>query len=190
MASEMAWGGRKPYVDLFTVEQYVGIEMPVTLSRSTVIDVYASGLHLPFASGSFDSVLSTEVLEHVPEPKQLFSEAARVLKEGGYLLLSAPQTWGLHEVPYDFYRYPPYGLRYLAEKVGFRVIDTWATCGFWGMIGQRVSSYVFHKFAKDRWLPIQLPFAMICCVIQVSALAADRLLWSPGDTLDNRLYRK
>ena len=177
--------GRKPYAGFLTVDKYVGIEMPSTLSKSTVVDVFASGLHLPFRSGMFDSILSTEVLEHVPEPKLFFSEAARVLKDGGYLLLSTPQTWGLHEIPYDFYRYTPYGLRYLAEATGFRVVDVWPTCGLWATFGQRVSSFFFHRYAKGRWLIVQAVWAIICCTIQLLALALDWWYEGVGDTLDN-----
>jgi SAM-dependent methyltransferase len=177
--------GQKPYADMFQVRRYVGVEMPSTLSKSQVIDVFASALHLPFSAETFDSVLSTEVLEHVAEPRVVFSEAARVLKTGGYLVLSTPQTWGLHEVPNDFYRFTPYGLRYLAETTGFQVLDVWPTCGLWAMIGQRVSSFVAHRYAKDRSLPIQGSWLMVCAVVQILGLGLDWLYNEEGDTLDN-----
>ena len=177
--------GHKPYADMLQVQRYVGIEMPTTLSKSTVVDVHATALQLPFSAESFDSVLSTEVLEHVAEPKLLFSEAARVLKPGGYLVLSTPQTWGLHEVPYDFYRYTSYGLRYLAETTGFQVLDVWPTCGLWAMIGQRVSSFLAHRYARDRWLPLQGAWLLICAFVQNISLGLDWLYNGEGDTLDN-----
>ncbi len=115
--------GNKPYLEKFQsrVSCYIGVEMPGTPSNSTVVDAYASALALPFASNSFDTVLSNEVLEHVPEPKRLLEEAHRVLKPQGYLILTAPLTWGPHEAPYDFYRYTEFGLRYLSEQAGFSV---------------------------------------------------------------------
>jgi SAM-dependent methyltransferase len=150
-----------------------------------VVDVFASALRLPFGAETFDSVLSTEVLEHVPEPKMILSEAARVLKSGGYLVLSTPQTWGLHEIPYDFYRYTPYGLRYLAEATGFRVITVWPTCGMWAMIGQRASSFLAHRYSMGRWLPLQGAWLLVCAGIQIVALGLDWLYSGVGDTLDN-----
>src|SRR5262249_35442045 len=111
--------GLKPYAELFATDAYVGIELRPT--REGIVDVLASALHLPFLDGAFDAVVSNQVLEHVPEPSQMLSEAFRVLRPGGYLLLTTPQTWGLHHVPHDYYRYTPFGLRYLAEKNGFQV---------------------------------------------------------------------
>src|SRR5574337_185559 len=56
--------GNKPYQDTFRarVSSYIGIEMPNTQSNSTVVDVYASALRLPFAADAFDTVLCNEVL--------------------------------------------------------------------------------------------------------------------------------
>jgi SAM-dependent methyltransferase len=177
--------GRKPYAKFFDTKKYIGIEMPGTLSNSTVVDVFASGLYLPFTAAAFDSILSTEVLEHVPEPKLFFKEASRVLKNGGYLLLSTPQTWGLHEIPHDYYRYTPYGLRYLAEANGFKVVTVRATCGLWATFGQRISSFLFHRYAKDRWLIVQMLWSGVCCIVQLAALTVDWWYDRVGDTLDN-----
>jgi 2-polyprenyl-3-methyl-5-hydroxy-6-metoxy-1,4-benzoquinol methylase len=46
--------------------------------------------HLGFADGSFDIVVSSEVIEHVPEPRKAVAELARVLKPGGLLALTTP----------------------------------------------------------------------------------------------------
>ena len=50
----------------------------------------ASGEELPFDSETFDVVLSHEVIEHVNDDRQALSEALRVLRTGGYLMLFAP----------------------------------------------------------------------------------------------------
>lgn len=47
---------------------------------------------LPFRDGSFDNAISYETLEHVPEPGKLILEFSRVLKKGGELVLSTPNT--------------------------------------------------------------------------------------------------
>jgi 2-polyprenyl-6-hydroxyphenyl methylase/3-demethylubiquinone-9 3-methyltransferase len=46
--------------------------------------------HLPFADASFDVVLSTEVVEHLPHPEQGVRELCRVVKPGGLLILTTP----------------------------------------------------------------------------------------------------
>jgi SAM-dependent methyltransferase len=49
---------------------------------------------LPFASESFDAVTMFDLLEHVPDDKKAVSEALRVLRPGGFLLISTPnENW-------------------------------------------------------------------------------------------------
>lgn len=50
----------------------------------------AVGEHLPFASGSFDLVLSHEVLEHVQDDRLAAAEMVRVLRPGGRLVVFVP----------------------------------------------------------------------------------------------------
>lgn len=47
--------------------------------------------NLAFASGSFDLVLASEVVEHLWNPQRFFGEAFRVLRPGGFLVLSTPE---------------------------------------------------------------------------------------------------
>ncbi len=48
---------------------------------------------LPFASGSFDLVICSEVLEHVPDHGRALAEISRVTRPGGRLVLSVPRYW-------------------------------------------------------------------------------------------------
>ena len=53
-------------------------------------------LELPFPDGTFDVVLSSEVIEHTPSPEAAARELYRVLKPGGHLVLSTPNwLWQL-----------------------------------------------------------------------------------------------
>jgi len=45
---------------------------------------------LPFADGSFDRVLCTEVLEHIPDDRATIREIMRVLRPGGTVAVSVP----------------------------------------------------------------------------------------------------
>lgn len=116
--------GMRPYQELLgtRVRRWVGVDFASTASGRSAATVFGSALELPFGERSFDTILSTQVLEHVPRPENLLREAYRVLRPGGYLVLTAPQTGPLHEEPHDFFRYTCYGLRFLLEQAGFRVI--------------------------------------------------------------------
>jgi hypothetical protein len=46
----------------------------------------------------------------------------RVLRPGGKVLLNVPFYYGLHETPYDFYRYTEFALRRFAESAHFKVL--------------------------------------------------------------------
>ena len=52
--------------------------------------VWASGFNLPFADGSFPSVVCSQVIEHVPRDSPILSELCRVLAPGGRLILGTP----------------------------------------------------------------------------------------------------
>lgn len=78
---------------------------------------------LPFGDSRFDTVILSDVLEHVPRPLLLWREIARVLAPGGRVLVSVPFYYPLHERPRDYYRYTEHGLRWLAEQSGMTVIS-------------------------------------------------------------------
>ena len=77
---------------------------------------------LPFHDQEFDTIILSDVLEHVPQPEHLWREMARILSDGGRVLMSAPFYYWLHEQPHDYYRYTRFALSRFAEASGFRVI--------------------------------------------------------------------
>lgn len=173
--------GAQPYRDLFPrVERYVGLDHPGPRG----LDVYGDGLALPFRAGSFDAVLCNQVLEHVPEGAKLMEEIARVLRPGGTLLLTVPLTWDLHLEPSDFYRYTRYGLQYLADKSGLRVLDVAPTCGLWATVAQRVADTVVNNYGRRwPWWLAELASLALVPVLAIGGLA-DHVAGKRGDTLD------
>ena len=53
----------------------------------------ADALHLPFADDTFDKVICSEVLEHIPDYNGALAEIERVLKPGGLFCASVPRRW-------------------------------------------------------------------------------------------------
>jgi SAM-dependent methyltransferase len=174
--------GKQPYRDLFKhVERYIGLDIP----PNGQVDIYGDSMMLPFRDEIFDTVLCNQVLEHVPEPAKLMAEAARTLRPGGVLILTTPQTWGLHLEPHDFYRYTKYGLRYLAEKSGLQVVEVIPTCGLWATLVQRLADTVIFTYAVGRpqWLIKGLSLLLI--PVLISGYGLDRLFGKRGDPLDH-----
>ncbi|MER8772051.1 class I SAM-dependent methyltransferase [Mesorhizobium sp. M0960] len=71
---------------------------------------------LPFEDQSFDTILLTDVLEHLAEPDLLFSELARMLKPGGHIIVGVPFFYYLHEEPHDHFRYTKFALAHFGLK--------------------------------------------------------------------------
>jgi SAM-dependent methyltransferase len=59
---------------------------------------------LSFADATFDKVLLSEVIEHVPRPERAIAEAARVLRPGGVLAVSTPSRFSPLNVAYGLKR--------------------------------------------------------------------------------------
>ena len=72
-------------------------------------------------------------MEHLYEPQTMLNEAYRILKLNGNILLTVPFLWCIHEATHDYFRYTPYGLKYMFEKAGFKHIKVVPSAGFFSM---------------------------------------------------------
>jgi ubiquinone/menaquinone biosynthesis C-methylase UbiE len=75
-----------------TREKFVDFEEPDNPGKSFGLSS-ANALELPFADNSFDKVICSEVLEHIPDYGGALREIERVLKPGGLFCASVPRRW-------------------------------------------------------------------------------------------------
>jgi SAM-dependent methyltransferase len=139
------------YAALFQHCRYVALDVNVTPGASRPLDIIADVARLPFATGRFDAVLCTEVIEHVPAPLDALAEVGRVLRPGGRLLLTAPLGSGLHQLPLHYYGgFAPPWYHLVLPRCGFREIRIEANGGFFKHYGQE--SQRFHAMLDPRRL--------------------------------------
>jgi SAM-dependent methyltransferase len=84
---------------------------------------------LPFGDNEFDTIVLSDVLEHIPVPERLWGEMARVLAASGKIIVSVPFYYWLHEAPHDYYRYTEFALRRFVEVAGLELVELKAIGG-------------------------------------------------------------
>ena len=136
--------GTCPYRPLFAhceyrthdFKKYKGVKLGNTTNYGH-IDYESEITKIPVPDQSFDVVLCTEVLEHVPEPIEAVREMIRILKPGGRLFLTAPLGSGLHQLPFHFYGgYTPEWYCYVAQKFGSEITEISPNGGFFKLLAQ------------------------------------------------------
>jgi SAM-dependent methyltransferase len=118
--------GNVPLFDFY--RKYVTSSTCVDWANSTHQNQYldiACDLNepLPLTTDSFDTIIISDVLEHIANPELVWREMARILKPKGKILLSVPFLYRIHEAPYDYFRYTEFALKNFAEKNKLRVIE-------------------------------------------------------------------
>jgi SAM-dependent methyltransferase len=109
------------YKDL--VDEAVCVDWGNSLHRTVHLDLECDlTQRLPLPDGRFETIILSDVLEHIPEPMQLWREMSRLLVPGGKVIVNVPFFYWLHEQPHDYFRYTEFALRRFARLSGFRVL--------------------------------------------------------------------
>lgn len=77
---------------------------------------------LPLETSRYDTVILSDVLEHIRKPEALLAEVQRILAPGGKLLLNVPFFYWLHEQPHDYFRFTEHALRSFVEQSGLSLL--------------------------------------------------------------------
>lgn len=131
--------GIQPYRKMLSAEEYVGVEIETDIKMKGI--VYYDGHTLPFKDEEFDSIISSEVFEHIGNIEEIVCELNRVLKTGGFMLITVPFVYPRHCWPFDFKRYTSEGLKKLLNDAGFECVDYKTSSNYQECIAQLKNVY-------------------------------------------------
>lgn len=143
---------------LFAGKQYTGLDIVKGPNVDVVGDAHALSEY--FEPESFDAIYSIATFEHLAMPWRVALEINKVLRTGGVAYFDTHQALGMHELPWDFWRYSDTAWNSLFNAhTGFRILETllggpmalvphvysdrWE--GFEGAVGFSTSSVLVEK---------------------------------------------
>jgi SAM-dependent methyltransferase len=168
--------GAKPYKKYLTgsVQNYIGLDYPASPESMDAVvssppEVYANALQIPLKDNCIDSVILTQVLEHVPAPECTIKEIKRILKKDGTLIISAPMLYPIHSAPYDYFRFTRHGIEELLAKNGFSITELKENGGLTASVALFVNLFLMHKLfnlsSKKATVLLALPLAPIVILL-------------------------
>ena len=116
------------------------------IDPSTNPTIVASADSIPIESGSIDTILSSQMLEHVVNPQKCLDEMFRVLKVGGVCIITVPFFNEEHSEPIDYYRFTRFGIIYLCKNSGFKIEQFHQRGNFYTCITQIIIRKLIDKY--------------------------------------------
>lgn len=142
-----AGAGSRPYAPIFRRQKYESCDMPGGFYKQK--HDFECFLHaIPQPDNSYDAIINTQVLEHVPDPLAVMREMNRVLKPSGRLLLTVPLTAPLHGEPWHFFHFTHYAIAELARRSDFEIEECEKIGGAFWTLGKRLPD-AFRKWMKQ-----------------------------------------
>jgi SAM-dependent methyltransferase len=151
------------------VNEYVGLD----ILPGPGVDVVADAHEMSSVLGEerFDFACSYDVWEHLAMPWKAVIELNRVLVTGGYALILAPQACGMHDLPWDFYRFSDSGFRALfAPETGFELVG----------VARDQPMHLFPFVSRRGWTQDELTAGFFAVTALVRKIGRTALEW-PAD---------
>jgi SAM-dependent methyltransferase len=101
-------------------------------------DIY----RLPLEDCTVDTVLLSRMLGDIPDQRGLMAELARVLSPGGRILIYEAISYPQHDLPHDYWRVLPAGLRWAAESANLEVEELIYCGGYGTQLAVQLNSFV------------------------------------------------
>lgn len=131
-----------------------------------VCDAHEMSNHLP--KNHFDACYSISVFEHLIMPWKAALEINKILKMGGIALVHSHQTLGMHDIPWDFYRFSDTAWDGIFNaKSGFEIIER-------TMVG---AMYILPFLYEERMHHAEKSAGFQCSTIMVKKISDTNLEW-------------
>ena len=160
--------GRMPYKNIIleqnNVTKYIGLDIETAIDYGgEKADILWINNRIPLDDQSVDSILCTEVLEHIFDLNLFLLEIRRVLRPEGKAFFTIPFLWPLHEVPHDAHRLTPWMVNQAMTNSGFKNINIYALGGWHAALGQMLGLWV-KRSGLNKYLQFILSFpALLIC---------------------------
>jgi len=158
--------GEVPFYEVYRpyVTDNVCVDWINTKHENPCVDhQYDLNRSIPLQNSHFDTILATDVLEHILEPDLLWSEMSRLLKPGGKLILGVPFLYWIHEEPYDYYRYTKHRLTSYCTTHQLDVLTLQAYGG-----PSEVMRDILAKLADSATRPIRVGFQITSLMLKIA----------------------
>jgi SAM-dependent methyltransferase len=165
-----AGAGEGAYKSHFANHRYTGLDLAIGDQQwdYSQLDVLGDLARLPFPDATFDAALNIVTLEHVPDPRAVLAELARVLRPDGRLLLIVPHEWEVHQHPHDFFRYTRFGVESLAAAAELHIVSLEPAGGYFRLLARRLLSgaQYFPLPLNLLWLLAVAPAALLLPLLE------------------------
>lgn len=133
---------------------------------------------LPLPDACFETIVFSDVLEHLPDPVTIWREMARVLAPGGRVVLNVPFYYSVHAHPHDYYRFTRFALERFAALNGLRTIHLLPVGGLVEIVTDLLAKASSKLPLVGRPLAVGLQAAALAFVrTRLGARLADRSAW-------------
>jgi SAM-dependent methyltransferase len=148
--------GTAKYRDIIknTAVSYVAFDKFPGPNIDVVGDIHETGL----TSGSFNTIICTQVLEHVPVPWLAAKEIKRLLDNDGICIVTTPFMQASHADPHDFYRFTTDGIAQIFLMEGFEIVEKGAYGKTWSVLFDLIKLLRFNPYHRPRrgtWTLVQ-----------------------------------